>query len=106
MSEKLELVHGSGNAFRDFGYLEAEAMQLKAKLAARVIGILAKQSLDAKAASVRTGIPAVDYSRILNARIDKLSIERLLKILATLGQDVDVSLTFAEGTGARRAMTA
>lgn len=101
MTEELELVRGTGNVFRDFGYVEAESLQLKAKLASRIIGILNDEKLSAKAASERTGMPAVDFSRILKAQLDTLSIEHLLKLLATLGQDVDVSLTFPERSSGR-----
>ena len=102
MTKELELVRGSGNVFRDFGYIEAEALQLKAKMAARIIGILDDERLTAKAASEKTRIVAADFTRILNAQLDALSIEYLLKILATLGQDVDVSVTFGDRTEARR----
>lgn len=101
MTEELELVRGSGNVFRDFGYVDAEALQLKARLASRIIGILNDEKLSAKSASKKTGMPATDFSRILKAQLDTLSIERLLKLLATLGQDVDVSLTFPERLSSR-----
>jgi predicted XRE-type DNA-binding protein len=93
-TDDLDLVRGSGNVFRDFGYIDAEALHLKAKLAARVIGILEDKTLTAKSAEHLTGIPAAEFSRILNAKLSKFSIERMLKILAALGQDVDVDITF------------
>ena len=42
MSDDLELVRGSGNAFRDFGYADADAEveHLKAVLAAQIIRVL------------------------------------------------------------------
>ena len=106
MTEEVELVRGSGNVFRDFGFIEAEALQLKAKMAAKIIGILEDEHLTARTASEKTGIPAAEFTRILNVRLDALSIERLLNILATLGQDVDVSLTFGERTAPGRLRTA
>jgi predicted XRE-type DNA-binding protein len=90
----LELVRGSGNVFRDFGYIDAEALHLKAKLAAKIIGILDDEKLTVKSAEEATGIPAAEFSRIRNARLARFSIERMLKILAILGQDVDVKITF------------
>ncbi|MDB5551326.1 MAG: hypothetical protein JWL86_1310 [Rhizobium sp.] len=106
MTEEMELVRGSGNAFRDFGYLDAEALQLKAKLASKIMGILGDEQLTAKGASEKTGIPAADFSHILKAQLDAFSIEWLLKILATLGQDVDVSLTFGDRSEPRQFRTA
>jgi hypothetical protein len=43
--DAMELVHGSGNVFRDFGYPNAEAEQLKAILAATIIGVLDDQKI-------------------------------------------------------------
>ena len=106
LKDEVELVRGSGNVFRDFGFTEAEALQLKAKMTAKIIGILEDEQLTARTASEKTGIPAAEFTRILNVRLDALSIERLLNILATLGQDVDVSLTFGERTGLGRLRTA
>ena len=39
-SEKLEVVRGSGNAFRDLGHKSADAEQFKAILAAEIIKAL------------------------------------------------------------------
>jgi len=103
---ELELVRGSGNVFRDFGYVDAEALHLKAKLAAKIIGILDDEKLTARAAADVTGIPAAEFSHIRKASLTKYSIERMLKILAMLGQDVDVSVTFNERAGLDRGRTA
>jgi Helix-turn-helix domain len=46
--DDMELVHGSGNVFRDFGDPNAEVLQLKAILAAKIIDVL-----DAEKISVR-----------------------------------------------------
>jgi hypothetical protein len=35
--EAMELVHGSGNVFRDFGHADAAVLQMKAILAAEII---------------------------------------------------------------------
>ena len=38
--EKLEVIRGSGNIYKDFNYPDAEVRQLKAKVAAAIIRIL------------------------------------------------------------------
>jgi hypothetical protein len=43
--DKIEVVRGSGNVFRDFGDPDADVRQTKAILAARIIGILDDRAL-------------------------------------------------------------
>jgi hypothetical protein len=38
--DDFELVHGSGNVFRDFGDPNAEVLQLKAILAGKIVDVL------------------------------------------------------------------
>src|SRR5271165_7516901 len=57
-SEKLEVVRGSGNAFRDLGHRSADAEQFKAILAAEIIKALDRERLTVRAAHARTGIAA------------------------------------------------
>src|SRR5271157_3665867 len=66
-SEKLEVVRGSGNVFRDLGRKSADAEQFKAVLAAEIIKALDREGLSVRAAHDRTGIAAADFSRIRNA---------------------------------------
>ncbi len=43
--EKIELVHGSGNVFRDFGYANTDVEQLKAILATEIAKMLDRKKL-------------------------------------------------------------
>ena len=63
-SEKLEVVKGSGNVFRDVGHKNADVAQVKAILAAEIIKALDRESLSVRSAQGRTGIAAADFSRI------------------------------------------
>jgi predicted XRE-type DNA-binding protein len=93
MSEDdFELVHGSGNIFRDFGDPNADREQLRALLAAQIIGVLDDQKLTARAAHEITGVSAADFSRIRNVKLSRFTIDRLMSILDALGQDVDVTV--------------
>ena len=62
--EKLELIRGSGNVFRDLGRENADVEQLKALLAAEIIKALGREELTVRAAQARTGFAAADFSRI------------------------------------------
>ncbi len=91
--EPLEIVRGSGNVFRDFGHPDSDREQLRAILAARIIGVLDDRQLSVRDAHALTGIAAADFSRIRRARLDRFTIDRLMTILSRLGQEVEVSVT-------------
>ena len=90
--DALELVHGSGNVFRDFGRADADVQQAKALLAARIIGILDDEGLSTRKAEGRTGVSHADFTRIRNAQLDRFTIDRLMTVLYKLGQHVDVQI--------------
>ena len=90
--DDFELVHGSGNVFRDFGRADADVQQTKALLAARIIGILDDEGLSTRKAEVRTGINHADFTRIRNVQLDRFTIDRLMTVLNKLGQHVDVQI--------------
>ncbi len=90
MTEKLELVRGSGNVFRDIGAQDADLKQAKALLSTEIIGILDDEKLSVRAAEKRTGIAYADFSRIRNADLDRFTIDRLMIIVARLGRKVEV----------------
>ncbi len=90
--DDFELVHGSGNVFRDLGRADADVQQTKALLAARIIGILDDEGLSTRKAEVRTGINHADFTRIRNVQLDRFTIDRLMTVLNRLGQRVDVQI--------------
>lgn len=92
MSDDTEIIRGSGNLFRDLGHPDADREQLRALLAARIIGVLDDRKLTVRAAQDISGIAAADFSRIRQARLGRFTIDRLMKILAGLGQEVEVTV--------------
>ena len=91
-SEKLDLVRGSGNAFRDLGIENADVLQLKAILAGEIIKALDREGWTVRAAQVRTGIAAADFSRIRNADLGRFTVDRLMTVISRLGSRVDVTV--------------
>jgi predicted XRE-type DNA-binding protein len=91
-SEKLKVVRGSGNVFRDLGHETPDAEQFKAILAAEIIKALDREHLTVRAAHGRTGIAAADFSRIRNADLGRFTADRLISILNRLGSRVDVKV--------------
>jgi predicted XRE-type DNA-binding protein len=90
--EDFELVHGSGNVFRDFGHPDAEILQLKAILAANIIAVLDEQKISVRRAHELTGFAAADFSRVRQAKVQRFTIDRLIAMLGKLDQDVEVSV--------------
>lgn len=93
MTDDFELVHGSGNVFRDLGLPNPEAEQLKAILATKIIAVLEKQNLTVRSAHEKTGFAAADFSRVRQAKLSRFTIDRLMAMLERLDQDVEVTVS-------------
>ena len=88
----LDIVRGSGNVFRDFGYPDADVRQAKALLAAQIIKVLDAEKLSTRQAEARTGIAHSEFVRIRNVNLARFTIDRLVTILGRLGQEVELSI--------------
>jgi predicted XRE-type DNA-binding protein len=88
--EKLDVVRGTGNVFRDLGHKNADVEQFKAILAAEIIKAVDQEGLTVRAAQRRTGIAAADFSRIRNADLGRFTVDRLMAIINRLGSRVEV----------------
>ena len=97
MTEDTEIIRGSGNVFRDLGHPDADREQLRALLAARIIGVLDERKLTVRAAQEVTGIAAADFSRIRNADLGRFTVDRLMSIACHLGCRIDITVTGRRG---------
>jgi len=93
------LVRGSGNVFADFDAPDASLRQFRAILAAEVIKTLDSEGLTVRDAEARTGIAAADFSRIRQVKLDRFTIDRLMRILDRLNRDVRVKISVAPRSG-------
>lgn len=91
-TEKVEVVRGSGNVFRDFDRQTAEIDHLKAIFAAEIIKLLNKKRLTVRAAQAQTGVAAADISRIRNADLSRFTLDRLVLILNRLGSKIEIKI--------------
>jgi predicted XRE-type DNA-binding protein len=105
-NEKLEVVRGSGNVFRDLGHKSADVDQFKAILAAEIIKALDREELSVRAAHGRTGIAAADFSRIRNADLGRFTVDRLMTIVNRLGSRIEVKIRLRRTEAVGRAATA
>ena len=90
--EDIEYVESSGNVFADLGIPEPEEAMAKAKIAMKIYETLkVKKLTQAKAAKILK-ISQPKVSLLLRGYLTDFSLERLLRFLNDLGQDVYISI--------------
>jgi predicted XRE-type DNA-binding protein len=92
--DDFELVRGSGNVYRDFGRPNAGLEQARAIIAAKIIGILDDRQLSTREAEALTGVSHADFSRIRNAQLRRFTLDRMIKILGKLDNEIEVDVSF------------
>jgi predicted XRE-type DNA-binding protein len=84
---------GSGNVFKDLGIPNPEEHLVKAQLVFKIDAIMKDRGLkQAKAADV-LGVKQPDISKMLRGDFKQFSVERLLRFLVALNQDVEIVVT-------------
>lgn len=91
--DDFEIVYGSGNVFRDFGYADADIRQAKCILAAEIMKILDARQWSTRRAEEATGVSHADFTRIRNVNIGRFTLDRLIAILGKLGQEVELAVS-------------
>lgn len=86
----MAITRGSGNVFADLGLPDAEAHLLKAELVVRIDKIIRQRRLTQTLAAKKLGISQPDVSRLLRGDFREYSMERLMRLLTSLGQDVEI----------------
>ena len=81
-----------GNVFADLGVPEPEEELTKAQLASHIRQIIKRRRLTQVAAAALMGIDQPKVSALLNGRLANFSSERLMRLLTTLGQDVEITI--------------
>lgn len=81
----------------DSGLRESNIRRLKVTLAGEIVKTLDRQGLSVREAHARTGFAAADFSRIRNLDLDRFTIDRLLAIIAGLGDRIQVSVRVERG---------
>jgi predicted XRE-type DNA-binding protein len=81
---------GSRNVFRDLGLPNAEEHLVKAQLVFKIDAIIKKRRLKQVEAAVLFGVRQPDVSKMLRGDFRQFSVERLLRFLVALDQDVQI----------------
>ena len=90
MSNKKAYETGSGNVFKDIGVPNAEEHLVKAQLVFKIDTILKKRGLKQVEAADLFGVRQPDVSKMLRGEFRQFSVERLLRFLVALDQDVEI----------------
>jgi predicted XRE-type DNA-binding protein len=81
---------GSRNVFRDLGLPNAEEHLVKAQLVFKIDAIIKKRRLKQVEAAALFGVRQPDVSKMLRGDFRQFSVERLLRFLVALDQDVQI----------------
>jgi predicted XRE-type DNA-binding protein len=81
---------GSHNVFEDIGVPNAEEHLVKAHLVFKIGAILKRRGLKQVEAAELLGIRQPDVSKMLRGEFRQFSVERLLRFLVALDQDVEI----------------
>ncbi|CAN5668275.1 helix-turn-helix transcriptional regulator [soil metagenome] len=84
------MTRGSGNVFADLGLPNPEQRLVKAGLVLQVHRAIEAMGVTKAEVARLTGIPQPKVSDLLAGRSQGFSIDRLMRILNNLGQDVEI----------------
>lgn len=80
----------SGNVFADLGLADADEHIVKANLVLKISQIIKQRDLTQTAAAKAMGIDQPKVSAMLAGQFRGYSVERLMRFLVALGQDVEI----------------
>jgi predicted XRE-type DNA-binding protein len=89
---------GSGNIFADIGLPNAEEHLIKAQLVYKIDTLMQARGLKQTDAASLFGIRQPDVSKMLGGDFRQFSVERLMRFLVALGQDVEIVVKPHRGT--------
>jgi predicted XRE-type DNA-binding protein len=90
MSSAKKVTVGSDDVFADLGFANPEEELLKAKLVREIRAIIKRRKLTQAKAAAMLGLKQPDVSALVTGRVDKFSIDRLVRCLGRLDYKVDV----------------
>ena len=100
-----DYVKSSGNVFADLGLPDAEERLAKAELARQIEHIIKKKRLTQERAAKTLGISQPKISALLHGKLAGFSMDRLLKFLMALDQDIEIRIKSKPSRIRRKART-
>jgi len=99
MTTKVDFEESSGNVFADIGLPDAADHLVKAKLVFKIDALMRERGLKQVDAARLFGVKQPDVSKMLRGDFRQFSVERLMRFLVALGQDVEIIIKPHAGTG-------
>lgn len=96
MKKKIEYEESSGNVYADLGIENPEEALAKSELARQIGKLIKKKKLTQKQAAEILGIDQPKISALIRGRLRSFSLERLIRFLNELGQDVSIMISPAK----------
>lgn len=87
-----DYVKSSGNVFADLGLPDAEERLAKAELARKIELIIKRKRLTQERAAKILDVSQPKISALLNGKLAGFSMDRLLKFLMALDQDIEIRI--------------
>ncbi|MFI5116331.1 MAG: helix-turn-helix domain-containing protein [Terriglobales bacterium] len=84
------VIPSSGNVFADMGLPDAAELDTKARLGAAIHRIVERRRLTQAEVAVALEINQPKVSALLHYKLEGFSVERLMRFLVALGQDVEI----------------
>ncbi|HUD13558.1 MAG TPA: helix-turn-helix transcriptional regulator [Terracidiphilus sp.] len=97
---ELDYTVSSGNVFADLGLPNPEELLAKAELAHKITVLIRERGLTQAQAAKPLRVDQPKVSALIRGRLTGFSIERLIRFLLLLGQDIRISV---EATPRKRA---
>src|SRR3984885_5401887 len=89
---KVRVEESSGNVFADLGLPNPEQELLKARLTLQIHKIVKARGLTQTQAGQLLGIKQPHVSALMRNRAGNFSVDRLMKLLTALGQDIEITV--------------
>jgi predicted XRE-type DNA-binding protein len=90
MTKKIRYEVGSSNVFTDIGLPNADEHLIKAQLVYKIDTLMRQRKLKQTEAARLFGVKQPDVSKMLRGDFRQFSVERLMRFLVALGQDVEI----------------
>jgi predicted XRE-type DNA-binding protein len=89
-----KVTKSGGNVFEDLGFdgAEAENLKLRAQLMGELDSLIHKERLSQSEAAELLGIHQSRVSDLVRGKIDRFSIDMLVKLLAKTGRHVEIKV--------------
>ena len=88
-----EITRGTGNVFADLGYPDATERQTKLRLAYALNQVLEQRKVSQAEAAKVLGVTQPKVSALRHYKLGGFSVERLMRLLNALDQDVEIVIT-------------